>query len=98
MAEASEQSTPESKDEEASNGPTPTSKAVAKRPRKRANEAKEPAYGRPQLIAVARERLDIEPYVLAGALSDIGGDGPVTVTQAKEAVEKFLKREVKKEV
>lgn len=93
MAEASEQKTPENEDAATPSNDSGTSK---RSPRKRsAAKQEEPSYGRDQLIAVARERVGVEPHILRGALRDKGGDKPVTVTAAKEAVDKFLNRPVR---
>lgn len=63
-------------------------------------EAKAPSetkFSRERLIAEAEAALGQPPHVVAGALADQGGTGDMTISAAKNAVDKFLKREVRED-
>lgn len=53
---------------------------------------------RDRLIASSHQFFGVPSHVVAGALADYGhGDGDLTVEDAQAAIDKFLKRKVKKE-
>jgi hypothetical protein len=49
-------------------------------------------FSRTELIHSAKSALHVDPFVAAGALADVKGDGPMTLAQAEKAIDKFLNR------
>lgn len=62
----------------------------------KSKKAEEPSFPRERLVAEAEVLLG-EPrrHIVAGALADLKGSGPITLADAREAVTKYRKREVK---
>lgn len=52
---------------------------------------------RDRLVAESQQFFGVSSHVVAGALHDLDGDGPVAPSKAKGAIDKFLKRPVDKE-
>lgn len=70
----------------------------AKSPPGKKEKAKdEPKFDRDRILADSLALTGHPPYVLAGALADVGGDGPITVSRAKAAADAFLTRAVRED-
>ena len=58
-------------------------------------EPKAAKFERDQLIADSTSLLGASPHIVAGALADRQGTGPLTLKEAEAAIDRFLNREVK---
>lgn len=61
----------------------------------KAAEPKAKKFERDQLVADSVTLLNKPPYIVAGALADRQGNGPLTLKEAEAAIDRFLGREVK---